>query len=232
MDDEEFVRRVRELRGAGRSPKEIARALGAKPATVAAQVRALAAEQARSAPEPDVVGCWVSPGWSEGLGVDGHPEWPDAGSPKSAISGVVSVLVAREHRRVGKVSVCGYLADCYCLGVKNALGPRVIDVGELRGFVRLYFDAYDAAPVEAPIELARELVFGAARYARGLGFEPHRDFQVAAGHLGSPPESSAIRFGCEGRPYYVQGPYDDAVRIMRTLERTVGTNNFHFIVAA
>lgn len=34
------------------------------------------------------------------------------------------------------------------------------------------------AAVEAPIELARHLVFGAADYARGLGFEPARDFEA------------------------------------------------------
>jgi hypothetical protein len=33
------------------------------------------------------------------------------------------VLAARRHRH-DKVSVCGYLADVYCLGVKTALGRR------------------------------------------------------------------------------------------------------------
>jgi hypothetical protein len=38
----------------------------------------------------------------------------------------VSVLVARRDRW-DKVSVCGYLADVYCLGVKKVLGPDIKD---------------------------------------------------------------------------------------------------------
>ena len=56
--------------------------------------------------------------------------------------GLVAVLVARKHRH-GKVSVCGYLADVYCLGVKNALGPEIMDDLGLRGFaVRNFFSGY------------------------------------------------------------------------------------------
>jgi hypothetical protein len=86
--------------------------------------------------------------------------------------------VAREHK-YGKVSVCGYLADVYCLGVKNATGPRIMDELGLRAFIQDYFSAYDGDPIEAPIELAREVVFGSVEYARGLGFEPHPDFAAA-----------------------------------------------------
>ena len=38
-------------------------------------------------------------------------------------SGLVTALVARAHRH-DSVSVCVYLVDVYCLGVKNATGPR------------------------------------------------------------------------------------------------------------
>lgn len=115
--------RVRALRGEGCSPKEIARALGVRPAVVAPLVRMVAREQAESAPEPAVVGCWVSPGWGSGRTVEGHPEWGEGRARrKGAGSGLVGVVVAREHRKGGRASACGYLVDVYCLGVKNALG--------------------------------------------------------------------------------------------------------------
>ena len=88
---------IRQLRAAGYSPKEIARALGLRPAVVAPLVRKLAAEQAAAAPEPQVVGCWVSPGWSQNLTVDGHPDWPDLPVGEDGPAGVACVAVARRH---------------------------------------------------------------------------------------------------------------------------------------
>lgn len=60
--------------------------------------------------------------------------------------------------------------------------------------------------------------------------EPHPDFAAAAGHLDPLIDPSAIGFGCDGTPHYVQGPYDDADRIVRTLRERVGVDNFHFTV--
>ena len=107
------------------------------------------------------------------------------------------MLVARRHRH-DKISVCGYLADVYCLGVKNALGPEVMDELTLHEFVRNYFSGYDDGPLEAPIELARQLVVGSVDYARGLGFDPHPDFAAAVGHLGPWTPPSTITFGRDG----------------------------------
>src|SRR5215467_6552288 len=111
MTDEELQQRVAELRAKGRSPKEIAQALGVRPAAVAALVRTIAGREAVVTHEPAIVGCWVSPGWRAGLGVAEHPDWPageadDSGEADDA--GLVAVLVAREHR-YDKVAVCGWL---------------------------------------------------------------------------------------------------------------------------
>ena len=53
-------RRVAELRRDGRTPKEIARALGLKPAEVAPLIRAVGA--AAPAREAKLVGCWITDG--------------------------------------------------------------------------------------------------------------------------------------------------------------------------
>jgi len=198
------------------------------PSEAARLVRHVAREDAALAPEPPVVGCWVSPGWREGL--EAPVDWPDTDVPDGIGHGIVSVLVARQHRR-GKVSVTGYLVDVYCLGVKDVVGPRVMDDADLRAFVRMYFRVYEAPALAAPIEMARELVWGAVAYARELGFEPHPDFEQASGELGTWEPTGVVRFGCEGRPYFVQGAKDNAMRILATLERSVGEGNFHYLVA-
>jgi hypothetical protein len=180
MDDRELLARVRALRAERFTPKAVAAALGVTSAEATRLVRQVARDDAARAPEGAVVGCWLSPGWREGL--EAPADWPDT-AVTDGTAGIVSVLVARRHRS-GKVSVTGYLVDVYCLGVKDALGPQVIDDAGLRGMVRRFFSAYEAPPLTVAVEVARELVWGAVAYARGLGFEPHPDFEAASGHRG------------------------------------------------
>ena len=229
-EHEDLMSRVKALRARGRSPKEIASALGVRPAVVAALVRTLADQVADAAPEPAVVGCWVSPGWQAGLAVEGHPDWPNGDRSETGPGGLVAILVARTHH-YGKVSVCGWLVDAYCLGVKDVLGPRAIVERELPAFVERYFSGYATPPLPAPIELARQLVWGSVEYARGLGLEPAAGFDAAAAYLGPLTGKCAIRFGRDGRPVYVHGPGDDAASILRTLEAAVGEGNFEFVAA-
>ncbi len=125
----------------------------------------------------------------------------------------------------------GTWSMCTASGVKNALGPDVMNDRDLPAFLRGFFSAFGDAtvPVPAPLDLARHLVCGALDYARELGFPPHPDFQPTSGHLGTWQETSDITFGRDGVPFYVGGPYDDAVAVTRTLARSAGTGNFHFI---
>jgi hypothetical protein len=188
MHSETVEEQVRLLREAGLTPKLIARKLGIPLSTVGKVVAAMAAQRS---PSDEVVGCWVSPGWSRQLVIAADREWPDGDCGHDGSSGV---LVARQHR-YDKVSVCGYLVDVHCLGVKNALGPRIMDMRDLASFNRKFLSAFDGEPVVAPLELAQHLVLGAVEYARHLGFRPHPDFAAAAGHLGDWKGPSAITFG-------------------------------------
>ena len=222
--------RVRELRAAGYSPKQIAKALDLRPAVVTPLVRKLAADETAARPEPEVFGCWVSPGWSIELTVAGPNDWPDIPIPDAGPAGLASIVVARRHRPQ-RVSVCGYLVDTHCLGVKDALGPEVMNERDLPDFLHHFFAGYgEAGPLAAPLDLARHVVWGAIDYARGLGFEPAPDFKAAASHLGDWEEISAITFGRDGMPFYVTGPYDNPRAILHTLDRTCGEGNYHYLV--
>ena len=77
MPDDELLERVRALRARGRSPKEIARTLKVRPATVTPLIRRLAAAEPQEKEAP-LIGCWVNQGWSSSVRFAGHPEWPDA----------------------------------------------------------------------------------------------------------------------------------------------------------
>ena len=121
---------------------------------------------------------------------------------------MVAVLAARHREHASKAQVVGFLLDVWCLGVKNAQPADAMSHAEQTEYRHLFFGNFESH-VQVPAMLARDLVFGSVAYARGLGFEPHDDFEPAATVLGEPPGPSAIRFGRDGRPFYMDGPYDD-----------------------
>jgi hypothetical protein len=230
MDRTELLERVRELRGQGRSPKEIARALKVPPSVVAPLVRAIAAET-RETPvsEPELVGCWVNAGWSAGLSVDPARGWIDKAPEADGAAGKATVLVAWKHGW-DKVVAGGYLVDTYCLGVKDTLGPLVMDEMELHRLRAECYRTYPAGWQDAPVELARDLVYGSIEYAGGLGFEPMTAPEVIAGHLGAWDGTGAIAFGREGRPFFFAGANDNVPFVLRTLEGAVGADGFGYMV--
>src|SRR5712672_1761937 len=92
MPDDELLERVRELRARGRSPKEIARALEVRPATVTPLIRRLAAAEPEEKEAP-LIGCWANQGWSSSVRFTGHSDWSDTGAAEGGGSGLVIVVV-------------------------------------------------------------------------------------------------------------------------------------------
>jgi hypothetical protein len=243
VEQEELLDTVRALRFRRYTPTEIARALGLRKAEAARLVQVVACERDSG---PKAAGasatngratasqprCWVSPGWRHGLRIEGHPEWPEGvgASTEASDSGVACVLLAVPDRP-DRLSVCGYLVDTWCLGVKDAVGPRRMRIRDFDVFRRQYFGPWQSDGMPAPLALAQHLVLGAADYARRLGFEPHRDFRRARRPLGPWEGPSAITFGRDGKPHYLNGPYEDPRRVLATLERTVGRGGFGYTVS-
>jgi hypothetical protein len=231
MDIQDQDEVIRSMRAQGLSPKQIARELGISPATASRLVRDLAARAAADTTEQPVRGCWVNAGWSEGLTFDPRPGWEDHTEQHDRPGGLVAVLVARDAGR-SRLTLCGYLVDVHCLGVKDVIGPQRMNAQQCDDFTRSFFCGFDLPPLAVPLDLAQDLVFGGIAYARTLGFEPAPDFEEVREHLGTWSGPSAITFGRDGRPFYVQGPYDDADRIMRQLQRSAGAGRFHYLVSA
>lgn len=232
MNGDDLKTRAQALRAAGNTPKQIARTLGIP------RSRAVSLIQGSPSPRSDrtaipgkrLIGCWISRQWSNGLTITDRPaDWIDDPDlpPLARGAGLPSICVIREHTD-SEASVCGYLVDTYCQGVKNAVPPSIVDRRDLPEFVADFFTAYHTDPLAAPITLAQDLILGAVDYAASLGFDPHRDFYLAKPHLGSWQPPSRIQFGLHGRPYFQQGPYDNPSRIMRTLDRSVGPGNYGF----
>ena len=193
MSPEEVVR-ARSLRAHGYSARQIARVLGISRATAAAFVHQSSDADIRAIAGGELRACWVSAGWSDGLLVDERFGWPDGADTIPDTPGLAAVFVARYAGR-DKVTACGYLIDLYCLGVKDVIGPRVLNDQQHAQFTRTFFAGYRQPPIAAPLELAQQLVLGAARYARSLGFDPAPGFDAVRSHLGEWSGVRAITFG-------------------------------------
>lgn len=212
--------------------KAIARATGMSAGDVVGVLNGAVVGPGRGEPR-----CWVNAGWSRSVDLESAPQWagldPDA-SDAEEVRGLVAVLVAADSTRSTKAQVAGFLLDVWCLGVKNTLAPEAMNESRLTGHRGLYFGAFEGH-VQVPADLVRALVFGAADYARGFGFAPEgevaEEFAEAAVLLGEPAGPSPIGFGREGKPFFVNGPYDDPEAVLRTLRRAVGDDGFHCEIA-
>lgn len=229
--DELLIARVGMLDQQGWSVKAIARAMEMSAGDVVGVLNDAASGLGRGGPR-----CWVNAGWSRSVDLEGAPQWAglDPGaSDAEEVRGLIAVLVAADSTSA-KAQVAGFLLDVWCLGVKNVLAPEPMSENRLAGHRGLYFSAFEGH-VQIPAGLARALVFGAAAYARGLGFEPEgelaEEFAAAAGLLGEPAGPSPIGFGRDGKPFFVNGPYDDPEMVVRRLRSAVGDDGFHFKVA-
>jgi hypothetical protein len=236
IDDPRLLEQVRALRARRYTPAEIARSLAISKGEAARLVRVVAIESgARTADAGearDDTRCWINPGWRYRLRIEGHDDWPgDTSAPSQpGDSGVALVVVAEPHG-YERLTMCSFLVDTWCLGVKNAMGPKRVGRRELEALRHRCYAPWRSPGIRIPLELAQHLVLGAVEFARGLGFEAHRDFNRARCVLGSWEGPSAITFGMDGKPHYINGPYEDPQRVLATLERAVGRGGFHYTVS-
>lgn len=168
----------------------------------------------QNAREYPIYGCWIM------------DEWQD--------TGITPVVVARLQDD-DRIMFGVYMVDCYCLGIKNAYTRA--DYSRDR-FERELPKLCVNAPVACSVELAHELIYGALEYAQKFGFEPHPDFYKQKADLmlepaDAHPRVNGITFGKDGKPFYVSGPNDSAMKskyVIGTLMRTCGPDNFHYLV--
>jgi hypothetical protein len=143
------------------------------------------------------------------------------------------VAVVRQSPTTGEVVVGGFIVDLACLGVKNALTNLYPSTAIYQHEYRQHL--LSSQPMmDCDLDLAAKVVEEGTNYARSLGFKPHRDTAKALKVLGDVhPEncSETIPLGKDGRPLFINGPYDNVKRITRILDRTVGHGNYDVLIS-
>lgn len=76
------------------------------------------------------------------------------------------------------------------------------------------------------------MIYASIEYAAQFGFQPNKDFaftQYMLAPRGELEEPYQLTFGKDGKPFFVAGPRDNATRIIKQLEKTVGSGNFDYM---
>jgi hypothetical protein len=128
-----------------------------------------------------------------------------------------------------------FLIDVFCLGIKDVMFESV----ESEAF-EMYMDATDAGSPMVSVDpsYARKLLRDLAAWSQSIGFAPHRDFAAVErifGDVSADASDAAFRFGRDGKPVYIPGPYDDAPLTQRRiaqLRKYLGDDGFVFDTAA
>ncbi len=157
--------------------------------------------------------CWISASWQKD-------------DP-----GLVQILVARQQPD-GDICFGVYLVDKYCLGVKNTFANAGFSRARYQDEVlgRIF---RETKPSACPVELAHQMIYASIEYAAQFGFEPEKDFALTQNLLaprGELKEPYQLTFGRNGKPFFVAGPYDNATRILKQLEKTAGPGNYDYLM--
>ena len=226
MTPEQAVEILR-LREASVGPKQIARKLKLRPAEVNTFIRENAEgaylKKAKEGSLQPLYECIVNQSAAKRL-LEGKDLAEGEG-----VNGMAQVIVVRQDHN--RYLFGSYLIDYWCLGVKDTIPPRKMGHSRYQAFRELCTERFQEPFVDISLEQAQSIIYGAAEYARKLGFEPVPDFNTKAQvHLGLRPETLIpIEFGKDGQPFFVSGPYDNAEKVIKTLEASVGEGNFHYI---
>jgi hypothetical protein len=238
----EQLMEIQTLRDRKVTPKQIARKLGLRPAEVntAIQQQAMMMQQEILAKGelPPLEACLTN-----GTTVRALLQGEEDSAIDSGNLGLGTVMVVRKQRNTLLASV--FLVDYYCLGIKNAASFRFSSAERYRQMKEMSFSNFPEGPEDISLEQAQAIVFGALDYAQQLGFDPHEDFEEAKGILGDGKAFQgnreafqknraalpAIEFGRDGQPFYLSGPYDNPAKVIKTLEKSVGKNNYKFMVS-
>jgi hypothetical protein len=151
-------------------------------------------------------------------------------SDNYAEQGFTMCLIIRKQPS-GKFAFGSFLVDRLCLGVKNSMSNCNFTSEQIDELIQ---QMVSNAPVEevSPAYF-HNLIYGALDYAAELGLSAPKDFYLAEYLLDEDlvdDDIDEIEMGWNGKPWYVEGPFDNTHKILSTLKQSVGEDGYEYIV--
>ena len=145
-----------------------------------------------------------------------------------------TVVIARNHIN-GNITACTYLVDLGCLGVKDSMFLFNVTMSQYSDLKEKVSSGIEMTEVD--YSLAHNIILAGVEYAAEFGFKPCKEYESVTKFMLEEDteeiELIEIECGTDGKPLYVQGPFEDHVKarqIIAQLEKAVGHGNYHFIM--
>ena len=142
------------------------------------------------------------------------------------------IIISRKHTN-GNITMCSYLVDLYCVGVKQSLYMFNISFSNYLEIIQKN-KKLNLQPID--YVLAHNIIFAGLEYAETLGILPHKDFlKVTECFLEENSvkiEYMEIECGRKGKPFFVADDFytlPQSNSIMKQLEKSVGKGNFDYL---
>lgn len=152
--------------------------------------------------------CYVSKGWRK--------------------KGLVTLVVTRDHPN-GNYTFGLFLADLYCLGVKETF--FVFNEQEkYHSFLKILEE--EEGIEECSYALAHNIIYGSVAYAQDLGFMPAKEFSITKYILEEDDDKMELvdlKFGLEGKPAIFIHEEKNVNGIITILEKSVGPGGYTVI---
>lgn len=149
------------------------------------------------------------------------------------IQGMATIVMTRVQPS-GKLIAGIYLVDVFCMGLKQTTMRFGIEESELNDLMPDLYDRFDMERELAAPVLLQNIIYGAIEYAEDLGFSFDKDFYLTE-YILDPADDIGyidIDFGKDGKPFYVEGPFDKTLLVLAKLTKAVGADNFDFLCRA
>ena len=160
---------------------------------------------ARSAEFP-IYECLINEGWGD--------------------EGLATIVVVRKLPNM-RYLFATYMVDVFCLGLKNTF----CNADVLYSMVNDLKSRYQGRLIEIDYEDARSIVLGAIDYASSMGFEPNKDWVDSKNVIDYERSfENKFEFGKDGEPFFIQGPDDNAEKILSKLRKAMPNQEPKFIV--
>lgn len=143
-----------------------------------------------------------------------------------------SPLIVTRRKKNGDLVMGTYIVDMQCLGVKDAGYAANMDIDIYRDYIENMERGMGLTFTKIDPNLCFNIIYGAVEFAEDCGFVPHKDFDIAEYILDDLSKIEYIDIplgGEDGKPFFVAGPFDDSEKIMATLLKNKGKDNFNYL---
>ena len=158
--------------------------------------------------------------------------------PDDLFTAGIGELVMARRTPSGDIAMSAFVLDVFCLGVKDAMFMVMPEYEYEQKIKQRMMGSGDRTFEKLHQASAKKLLDGVISFAKELGFAPHPDYKNAYDLFGdidasaSPVKYTYGRNGKNGRPFYMNGPYEsqaDIQRIIKTLTKSCGPDGFDML---